>query len=111
MQEKESSANNIIRGALSLTVSGFIVKVIGLVFKVPLSYILSDEGMGFFNSAYTVYTFFYIICTAGIPKAISILIAGAEGETNNRKEVYKTAFYVFGFFEHFNKYWCSCSVS
>lgn len=98
MQEKEGSANNIIKGAISLTISGLIVKIIGLVFKVPLSYWLSDEGMSFFNSAYTVYTFFYIICTAGIPKAISIIIAGLHGEERRKDEVYKTAFFVFGIF-------------
>ena len=69
---------SIVRGALSLTVSALIVKIVGLIYKVPLSYILSDEGMGYFNSAYTVYTFFYIICTAGVPKAISIITSSAE---------------------------------
>ena len=71
---------SIISGALSLTVSALIVKIIGLIYKVPLSYILSDEGMGYFNSAYTVYTFFYIVCTAGVPKSVSIITSAAESE-------------------------------
>ena len=99
MQKKEHLGRSIISGALSLTVSGLIVKVLGLIYKVPLSYVLSDVGMGYFNSAYTVYTFFYIIFTAGVPKAISILVAEAEGDGDRAlvKDIYKTAFSIFFF--------------
>ncbi len=87
----------VINGAFSLLLSSLIVKLLSLIYKIPLSYILSDEGMGYFNSAYTVYTFFYIICTAGIPKAISIIIARAEsaGEHGYSERIYKTALAIF----------------
>ncbi len=93
----EKNKSNLIGGALLLTISGIIVKFLGLIYKVPLSYMLSDEGMGYFNSAYTVYTFFYIICTAGVPKAISILISEAEsdGDFAAVKKIYSTAFNLF----------------
>lgn len=88
---------DVIGGAISLTVSAVIVKIIGLIYKIPLSYILSDEGMGYFNSAYTVYIFFYIVSTAGIPKSISILTSKAEseGDSEGVSTVYKTAFGMF----------------
>ena len=97
MQTKKKYGSNIVEGAISLTVSGLIVKFLGLIYKVPLSYMLSDEGMGYFNSAYTVYTFFFIICTAGVPKAISILTSEAEGEGDFEKikNIYRTAFNLF----------------
>lgn len=96
----EKNKNKLIGGALLLTFSGIIVKLLGLIYKVPLSYILSDEGMGYFNSAYTVYTFFYIICTAGVPKAISILVSEAESEGNisGVRKIYITAFNLFFIF-------------
>lgn len=98
----EKEKNKLISGALILTVSGIIVKFLGFIYKIPLSYILSDEGMGYFNSAYTVYTFFYIVCTAGVPKAISILVAEAESEGKGfeSRKIYTTAFnffIIFGF--------------
>ncbi len=77
-KELKNSEKAIIKGTLLLTVSMLIVKVFGLIYKVPLSYILSDEGMGYFNAAYSVYTFFYVISTAGVPKAISILTASSD---------------------------------
>ena len=92
----------IINGAFSLTLSVIIVKALGLIYKVPLSYILTDEGMGYFNTAYTVFSFFYIICTTGVPKAISILVSEASGEGSAEKisQIYTTAFkmfFLFGF--------------
>ncbi len=90
----------VISGALSLTISGLLVKVLGLIYKIPLSYILTEEGMSYFNSAYTVYTFFYIVCTAGIPKAISILTSEAEsdGDREKVKIIYRTSFTFFFLF-------------
>ncbi len=98
-QEKETK--KLITGVMSLTISSFIVKLLGLIYKLPLSYMLTDEGMGYFNSAYTVYTFFFIVCTAGAPKIMSVIIAEAEArhESDIGEAIYKKifrAFLVFG---------------
>lgn len=97
MEESKKYKRGMIKGALWLTISGVIVKVLGLIYKIPLSYLLTDEGMGYFNSAYTVYTFFYLICSAGIPKAISILTSEAEseGKREQTNQIYKAAFLLF----------------
>ena len=65
--------SSFAKGAILLTVSTVLVKVFGIFYKIPLSYILTDEGMGYFNTAYTIFSFFYIVSSAGVPKAISIL--------------------------------------
>lgn len=79
-KEKER-AQSVIGGTLSLTLSTVIVKLLGVTYKIPLAHILGEEGMGYFNSAYTVYAFFYLLCTAGVPKAIMILISDARART------------------------------
>lgn len=66
-------------GAALLTVSAMAVKLLGLLYKLPLTHVLGDEGMGYFNSAYTVYTFFYLLCSSGIPKAVAITVTATEG--------------------------------
>ena len=71
----KKNQKNIISNAFSLTVSTLIVKLLGVVYKIPLAQFLGEEGMGYFNSAYTIYTLFYILCTAGVPKAIMIFIS------------------------------------
>ena len=76
-----------------LTASALTVKILGVIYKIPLSYVLTDEGMGYFNTAYTIFSSFYIICTAGVPKAVSILVSKcrAEGDEKNALCVFKTA--------------------
>lgn len=94
-------ASGFIGGTFSLTLSAIIVKFIGLIYKIPLASMLGDEGMGYFNSAYTVYAFFYLLCTAGVPKAVMILIsrAKAEGKTVEEEQIFKVArrlFFIIG---------------
>ncbi len=62
-----------------LTVSNLLVKGLGMFFKIPMNYIVGDTGMGYYNAAYTVYTFFYMLSTAGLPTAVSILVSRAAG--------------------------------
>ena len=65
--------NLIFESALSLTISALIVKILGVVYKVPLSYMLDDRGMGYFNTAYGIYSMFYILSSSGIPKATTCI--------------------------------------
>ncbi len=89
--KKEKKRNSLVKGAMILTFSTILVKFLGLAFKVPLSYILSDEGMGYFNTAYSIYVFFYVVCTAGVPKSISVLIADNENQIEQDK-IFLSAF-------------------
>ena len=71
---EEKNRSETTKGAFSLLLSVIFVKLIGFIYKVPLSHILGDEGMGYFNSAYTIFAFFYMLCSGGVPRAVSILI-------------------------------------
>ena len=78
-----NSKNELIRGAASLSIAALFVKILGVAYKIPLSHILGDDGMGYFNTAYTVYAFFFLICTAGVPKAITILVTESGANIND----------------------------
>jgi len=95
--------NGFFKGAFALTLSSLLVKILGVIYKIPLSHILDDEGMGFFNSAYTVYTFFFLLCSAGVPKAITILVNDirAKSDKSEERALVNTAikfFFVVGIF-------------
>ena len=83
---------DIARGAIVLAASGLLVKVLGLLYKIPLTNLMGDSGMGFFGSAYTVYTVFYTLSTAGVTTAISLLVSEAEakGDGFAVRKIYKT---------------------
>lgn len=72
--------DSLLGGAFALTLSVIIVKIIGFLYKLPLSHIMGDEGMGYFNSAYSIFSFFYMLCTSGVPRAVSIIIAQTDAK-------------------------------
>lgn len=82
---------------LVLTISGLFVKIAGLMFKIPMNYIVGDTGMGYYNSAYSVYTMFYMLSTAGLPVAISVMVSEKRscGNIKAAKLVYRLALAVF----------------
>ena len=81
MSDKKSQS--FVEGALILMIANILVKVIGAVFKIPLNYLLGDEGMGYFGTSYTVYNWLFIIATAGMPVAISKMVAEAKAKGKN----------------------------
>lgn len=95
------STKLFISGVLILTVANIVNKVLGLCFKIPLERIVGSEGMGYFNQAYTIYTWLYMVSTTGLPTAVSMMISEsrAKGRFNESKRIYRvtmTLFFVIG---------------
>ncbi len=77
---KTKNRNNFFSGVMLLTLAGAAVKICGLLFKIPLVSVIGEEGMGYFSSAYVIYTFFYVLSTSGLPVGLSILVARSPFE-------------------------------
>ena len=88
---------SFLSGVGILTLSSLTVKVIGLFYRIPLLNLLGTEGMGYFNTAYELYALFCVISTAGLPVAMSVLIAAleAEGRVSEGKRVFRVSFVLF----------------
>ncbi len=69
------SRDNFLRGALILTIAGIAVKIIGGGNRIFLSRLLGGEGIGLYQMAYPIYLLALNVSYAGIPVAISILVA------------------------------------
>lgn len=91
------SAKLFISGVLVLTVANIVNKILGLCFKIPLERIVGNEGMGYFNQAYTIYTWLYMVSTTGLPTAVSMMISEsrAKGRFNEAKRVYRVTMMLF----------------
>ena len=89
--------NTVFKGAVILVLSGIFVKVLGMFYKIPLTNLIGDSGMGYFGSAYTVYTLFYTLSTAGVPTALALLVSEKKslGDFEGAKEIYKTSLKLF----------------
>ena len=68
-------ASKVITGTLILSITGMLCKVIGVIFRIPLSNILGTEGMGIYQLSHTVFHICITICTGGIPTAVARLVA------------------------------------
>lgn len=84
---------SFLHGTALLAAATAIVKIIGALYKIPLKQIIGDEGFGYFNTAYEIYSLLLLISTAGLPVAMSRMIsqASALGHSNQVRRVYRTA--------------------
>ena len=102
MADKKRKQQSFEYGALILICSTALVKVIGAIFKIPLSNLIGDLGFGYFSSAYDLFTPIYTLAMAGLPIAISRVVAEhmAEGKYNDVKgalSVTRKLFLISGF--------------
>ena len=85
-KNKSGKNGNFLSGVMILSLSTVIVKIIGLVYKIPMLRLLGSEGMGYFNSAYELYALFCVISTSGIPVA-TVAIDGAANAAHLAAEI------------------------
>ncbi|MFO7952813.1 MAG: polysaccharide biosynthesis protein [Bacillota bacterium] len=70
-----STSISFVKGAAILAVTGVAARIIGAFFRIVLAALLGDEGIGLFMYAYPVYSTLLVISTAGIPVALSKIMA------------------------------------
>lgn len=64
-----------MKGAAVLTLSLFLVKLIGVFFKIFVTGMLGPTGAAYFSFAYEVYNPLFALATAGLPIAISRMVS------------------------------------
>ena len=92
-----SKSNTFFGGAAILAVGIMVVKVIGMFYKIPLVWIIGDQGTADFNNAYNIYAVLLTISTAGLPVAVSKLVseASATGKHNQVRRIFRLALALF----------------
>ncbi len=79
------SRQKFITGAFILFISTFLVKILGALYRIPLTDILGGEGMGYYSTAFNLFTPIYALCITGLPVAVSHLVAGAVSSGNEKQ--------------------------
>lgn len=92
--EKKQS---VLNGAMILMAAVLLVKVIGLFFKMPLTNLIGSTGRGYFSAAYEVYTPIFAISMAGLPVAVSRMVAEsvALGKFREARTIFKVSQRIF----------------
>jgi len=90
---KKNNGGGFIVQASILAITGIFCRIIGLLYRSPLASIIGDEGNGYYNSAYNIYTIVLLISSYSIPSAISKVIAErlALKQYKNAHRIFKCA--------------------
>ncbi len=93
----KETKQTFVKGAFVLIFANLIVKVIGALFKIPLHNAIGAVAMSYFQQAYNYYALFFMISTAGLPVAISRMIAASNVKGNHREveKIYSLAMRLF----------------
>ncbi len=89
---------SFIGGAVALLISGVIVKLLGALFKIPLTNLIGDTGMGLFSFAMQFFSLLFVVAAAGLPVAESHLVSEslALGNRRQAQSIVMHATVVFG---------------
>jgi stage V sporulation protein B len=88
--KKENNNGGIIVQAGILAAASIVVRIIGLLYRSPLTAVIGDEGNGYYGYAFNIYSIVLMVSSYSIPSAISKLMAQklALGEYRNAQRVF-----------------------
>lgn len=84
--KKSQKSKRIVSGAALLLIGSVVAKMLGALYRIPLTNVLGAEGMGMYQLVFPVYALFMVLATAGIPTALSRTVAEkrATGESTKK---------------------------
>ena len=85
MNSKQNQKDTFIKSATILIVADIVVKILGVLFKIPLANLIGEVGMGYFQTAYDLYLPFYSVAVSGLPVLLSRLVSRAVTDKNNNE--------------------------
>lgn len=89
--ERNMKKQSYVKGAIIISVGGFLSKLLGAVYRIPLVAYLGGEGMGIYQMVYPLYCILLTVSASGIPTGIARLISSGGNAGAERK-----AFYLYG---------------
>jgi stage V sporulation protein B len=89
---KKKGSNFLVQGSI-LAFASIISRIIGLVYRIPMTGIIGDLGNSYYGSAYEVYSIMLIISSYSLPLAVSKLVSAqvAKGRRRMAYQVFKGA--------------------
>lgn len=87
---------SILGGVTILGITGIICKMVGVLFRIPLAWIIGEDGLGTYQLVFPTYSLLLTISSAGLPVAISRMVAHclAKDDPRNAKRVFQSALYM-----------------
>ena len=76
MYKENTKAGNVIGQATIMMVAGIVVRIIGVVYRSPVTSMIGDVGNGYYTLAYNIYAMVLLISSYSIPMAVSKVVSG-----------------------------------
>ena len=88
-----NKSKSIIGGMTVLGLAGVICKLVGVLYSIPLTWMIGTNGLGVYQAVFPAYNLMLTISSAGLPVAVSRLVARslAKDDPRGAKNVFKTA--------------------
>jgi len=88
-----NTQKSIVGGMTVLSIVGLICKIVGALYRIPLAWLIGDEGMGTYQLVFPTYNMLLTISSAGLPVAISRMVSFslAKDDPRNAKRIFKMA--------------------
>lgn len=78
---------SFFHGALILTIAGVFGKILSAGYRVPFNRMVGAEGAGIYSMSYSIYSIIFALSTAGIPLAVSKMVAVSEERQQHGESV------------------------
>lgn len=90
--KKRNESGFLVQGSI-LAVASIISRIIGLLYRIPLTAIIGDIGNDYYGAAMEVYSILLLISSYSLPLAVSKLVSTrvAKGERRNAYRIFKGA--------------------
>ncbi len=96
MKAQETKKNDgFIKGALIIAVGGFVAKLIGALYRIPLTNIIGGHGMGLYQMIYPVYCILLTVSATGIPSSLAKLTAERLARGERSQPLFRVAMRLF----------------
>lgn len=90
------ASKSIVGGMTVLGMTGIICKLVGVLFSIPLTWLIGADGLGIFQSVFPTYNLLLTISSAGLPVAISRMVSHCLAKDNpyGAKRVFRVALWL-----------------
>ncbi len=87
--------DSLIKGTIILAAAALVARFLGIFQRVPLDYMLTEAGDGYFSAANNIYLLLLVIATGGLPSTISKMVSEryAQGRIGEAEEIYRASLY------------------
>lgn len=94
-RNEKTERKTLLKGAATIATGGLVAKIIGALYRIPLTNLIGGEGIGLYQLVYPFYCLLLTVSATGIPSSIAALTARKCAAGENTRPLFKTCMRLF----------------